>query len=136
MKRTLFALALTLALPALAGNAQLFTRYEAVRQGFLKTSVKDVQANAKALAADARKAKQEELAKQADAVAKSGDIDKARVAFATLSDSMIELQAKTEGARPAVYSCPMVRKSWLQPKGQVGNPYDSAMAMCGALKRE
>jgi hypothetical protein len=136
MKRTLFALALAIALPALADSTQLFTRYEGVRQGFLKTSLKDVQKNAKALAADARKAKQDAIAREADAVAKSPDIDKARAAFATLSDSMIALQKKTEGARPAVYSCPMVRKSWLQPKGQVGNPYDSAMVMCGALKSE
>ena len=136
MKRTLFALLLAAALPALADNTQLFTRYEGVRQGLLKTSLKDVQANAKALAADARKAKQEQIAKEADAVAKSPDIDKARVAFATLSETMIALQKKTEGARPAVYSCPMVRKSWLQPKGEVGNPYDKAMAMCGALKSE
>jgi hypothetical protein len=136
MKRTLFALVLAAALPALANNAQLFTRYEGVRQGFLKTSLKDVRAGAKALAADARKAKQEQVAKEAEAVAKSADLDKARVAFATLSETMIALQAKTEGARPAVYSCPMVRKSWLQPKGQVGNPYDSSMVLCGSLKSE
>jgi hypothetical protein len=30
----------------------------------------------------------------------------------------------------------MVKKSWLQPKGQVGNPYDTAMAVCGELKSE
>ena len=136
MKRTLFALALAAALPLLADNGQLFTRYEGVRQGFLKPSLKDVQKNARALAADARKAKQETIAKEADAVAKSPDIEKARAAFGTLSDAMIELQKKTEGARPAVYSCPMVRKSWLQPKGQVGNPYDDAMATCGSLKSE
>jgi hypothetical protein len=49
---------------------------------------------------------------------------------------MIKLQTKTEGARPAVYYCPMIRKEWLQPKGTVGNPYDAAMATCGALKAE
>lgn len=133
MKRTIFALLLTLPLFA---NTNLFTKYESVRQGFLKTSLKDVQAGAAALAAEARKAKQNELAKEADAVAKSASIEKARVAFATLSETMIALQAKTEGARPAVYSCPMVKKEWLQPKGKVGNPYDSAMAMCGSLKSE
>jgi hypothetical protein len=133
MKRTLLALLLTLPLFA---NTNLFTRYEGIRQGFLKTSLKDVKTGAAAFAAEARKAKQPELAKEADAVAKSADLDKARVAFATLSTSMIKLQAKTKGARPAVYYCPMIRKEWLQPKGTVGNPYDTAMALCGALKSE
>jgi hypothetical protein len=135
MKRTLALLALLAALPALA-NTTLFTRYEGVRQGFLKSKLKDVQKNAAALASDARKAKQEAIAKDAEAVAKAPDIARARAAFAALSDRMIELQAKTNGARPAVYACPMIRKSWLQPKGAVGNPYDDAMAMCGSLKSE
>jgi hypothetical protein len=134
MKRTFLAL-LLLAAPLFA-NTNLFTRYEAIRQGLLKTSIKDVKASATAFAADARKAKQNDLAKEADAVAKSANIDKARVAFAKLSDSMIKLQSKTKGARPAVYTCPMVKKEWLQPKGQVGNPYDATMAMCGSLKAE
>ncbi|HYK01109.1 MAG TPA: DUF3347 domain-containing protein [Thermoanaerobaculia bacterium] len=133
MKRTLLALLVTLPLFA---NPTLFTRYEGIRQGFLKTSLKDVKAGATAFAAAARKAKQPDLAKEADAVAKSADLDKARVAFAALSTSMIKLQATTKGARPAVYYCPMIRKEWLQPKGEVGNPYDTAMAMCGALKSE
>jgi hypothetical protein len=135
MKRTLAVLALLAALPALA-NTTLFTRYEGVRQGFLRSKLKDVQKNAAALATDARKAKREAIAKQAEAVAKAADMQKARAAFAALSDRMIELQAKTNGARPAVYSCPMVRKSWLQPKGEIGNPYDEAMAKCGVLKSE
>ena len=133
MKRTLLALLVTLPLFA---NPNLFTKYEAVRQGFLKLSIKEVQASATAFAAEARKAKQTDLAKEADAVAKSADLDKARVEFAKLSESMIKLQAKTEGKRPAVYHCPMIRKQWLQPKGTVGNPYDTAMALCGALKSE
>ncbi len=134
MKRTLLAL-LLVTLPLFA-NPNLFTKYEGLRQGFLKLSLKDVKAGATAFAAEARKAKQNDLAKEAEAVAKSADLDKARVAFATLSDSMIKLQAKTEGARPAVYHCPMIRKAWLQPKGTVGNPYDTAMALCGSLKSE
>jgi hypothetical protein len=133
MKRTLLALLVTLPLFA---NTSLFTKYEATRQGFLKLSLKDVKGGATAFAAEARKAKQNDLAKEADAVAKSADLDNARVAFAKLSESMIKLQAKTEGKRPAVYHCPMIRKAWLQPKGTVGNPYDTAMALCGALKSE
>jgi hypothetical protein len=134
MKRALLALLLAAA-PVFAGP-NLFTRYEAIRQGFLKTSLKTVHSSAAAFAADARKAKQDDLAGQADAVAKSSDLDKARTAFATLSESMVQLQAKAKGPRPAVYACPMIRKQWLQPKGDVGNPYDAAMANCGTLRSE
>ena len=99
---------------------------EATRQALLKSSLPETQAAAKALAAEATKAKNAKIAEQAAAVAKSPDIAKAQAAFATLSD----------GTRPSVYYCPMVKKSWLQPKGDVGNPYDKSMQMCGVLKEE
>ncbi len=135
MKRIALALALAMTFPLLA-NTALFTRYETVRQSFLKNSLKDVQTSAAALAADARKAKLANVAKGADAVAKSADMHKARAAFATLSDAMIALRKDAKGAKPAVYACSMLKKSWLQPKGKVGNPYDPAMPMCGELKAE
>lgn len=130
MKKLL--LILVLAVPAVAHPA-LFARYENVRQSFLKSSLKSVQTSAKALAADARTVKQPEVAKLADAVAKSPDMAKARVAFGALSNEMIKLRKQAKGARPSVYTCPMVRQSWLQPKGQVGNPYDASMQMCGTF---
>lgn len=135
MKRIALAFALIAAFPLFA-NTALFTRYESVRQSFLKNSLKDVQTTAAALAADARKAKLANVAKEADAVAKSADLNKARAAFATLSESMIVLRNNTKGAKPAVYGCSMLKKSWLQPKGRAGNPFDPAMAMCGELKAE
>jgi hypothetical protein len=69
-------------------------------------------------------------------VAASSDLAKARTSFGALSDEMIKMRSSTKGARPAVYACSMLKKSWLQPKGQVGNPYDPSMAMCGELKAE
>jgi hypothetical protein len=135
MKRFLLTLALVAALPAMASTA-LFTKYEAVRQGFLKSSLKDVQASAAQLAAEASKAKNTAVAAQANAVAKSTDLAKAKASFAKLSDEMIKVQSSTKGSRPAVYYCSMVKKSWLQTKGRVGNPYDSSMQMCGELKSE
>ncbi|HYI11906.1 MAG TPA: hypothetical protein VEK57_22815 [Thermoanaerobaculia bacterium] len=136
MKRLLLSLTLLAALPVLA-NATLFTQYEAVRKSFLASSFKDVQSGAKQLAAEARSAKQAEVAKQADAVAAAADLDAARVAFGALSTEMKKVHdAAAKGDRPAVYYCPMVRQSWLQPKGEVGNPYDAAMPTCGALQKE
>lgn len=133
MKKLILVLALSLPIFA---NPSLYTRYESVRQGFLKNTLADVNKSAAALAADARAAKNGSVAKFADAVAKAPDIEKARAAFATLSDELIRQRATAAGAKPSVYYCPMVRKSWLQAKGQVGNPYDAAMSMCGELKAE
>ena len=135
MKRLAFAVTLAAALPLFAGSA-LFTKYETVRQSLLEGSLKSVQTNAAALATEAGKARKAEVAKTATAVAKSADLNAARVAFATLSDEMIKVRTAAKGDRPAVYYCSMVKKSWLQPKGQVGNPYDASMKMCGELKAE
>jgi hypothetical protein len=136
MKKLMLSLTLTFFALPLFANPQLFTRYESVRQSLLKNSLADVKSAAAALAADARKAKQPEVAVQADAVSKSADLPKARAAFAPLSDQMIKLRASAAGAKPAVYHCTMIKKAWLQPKGQVGNPYDPAMPACGTLKEE
>ncbi len=133
MKKLILLLALSL--PALA-NPALFTKYEAVRQGFIKNKLVDVNKHAAALATDARAANNEAVATLADAVAKAPDMAKARTAFGALSEKMIEQRASLDGKKPAVYSCPMVNKSWLQPKGKVGNPYDASMVTCGSLKAE
>lgn len=117
-------------------NTTLFSKYEAVRQALLSNSLPKVQATATELSKAATASKSANVAAQATAVAKSGDIAKARLAFASLSDEMVKVQSSTKGSRPAVYYCSMIRKSWLQPKGKVGNPYDPSMAMCGELKSE
>lgn len=135
MRKSLIAALLLVAVSTFA-NANVFAKYEATRQAFLAGKLKSVQTHAAALAADARKAKQAGIAKRADAVAQSADLDKARVAFAALSDEVIRYRATVKGNKPAIYSCPMINKSWLQPKGKIGNPYDAAMAMCGVLKSE
>jgi hypothetical protein len=134
--RKLFAVAtLALAVSAFANNS-FFTRYESVRKALIAEKLAAVKSGAASLATDARAAKNAEVAKLADAVAKSEDIAKARVAFAALSDELIKMRATATGTKPSVYFCPMVNKSWLQAKGKIGNPYDSAMVECGMLKAE
>jgi hypothetical protein len=131
MKKLILILAVSLPLFA---NPSFFKSYESVRQGLLKDSLADAQKNAAVLATNARKAKSATIAELAQSVQKSRDLAGARRAFGLLSEEMIKVRNATKGARPAVYACPMVKKSWLQPKGQVGNPYDTAMALCGELK--
>jgi hypothetical protein len=133
MKKLIVLLALTF--PVLA-NPALFTKYESVRQSLLKSDLAGAKKHAAALATDAKAAKNATVAEFAQSVAKSNDMDGARRSFAMLSDELIKVRNAAKGARPAVYYCSMVKKSWLQPKGQIGNPYDSAMAMCGELKAE
>jgi hypothetical protein len=137
MKLKLLAV-LTLIATPLVANPTLFTKYETVRQGLLKGSLKDVQASAAQLSGNAKTANEAEIAKAADAVAKSADLKKAREAFGSLSDEMIKLRANASGEdRPAIAYCPMVKKSWLQSKKDaIANPYEPAMKECGMWKSE
>lgn len=137
MRKTLILVAMTslFAFTAVA-KPTLFTKYETVRQAMLKDSVADAKKAAAALAKDARAAKRTDVAAKADVVAKSADLKAARAAFGALSDEMIRFRATAKGAKPAVFTCPMVKKDWLQAKGKVGNPYDSSMRECGMLKTE
>jgi hypothetical protein len=134
MKRLILLLAISL--PVLANPTTLFTRYEAIRQGLLGSSLSEAKKSAAVLAADANKAKLATIADCAQSIAVARELTDARRSFGALSDEMIKLRNTTKGARPSVYYCPMVKKSWLQAKGQVGNPYDSTMALCGELKAE
>ncbi len=136
MRLKWFAVLALIATPVFA-NPTLFAKYETVRQGLLKNSLKDVQTSAKTLADAATAEKNETIANAADAVAKSADLDKARAAFSSLSEEMIKLRADAKGDRPAIAYCPMVRKSWLQSKDdKIGNPYEPAMKECGMFKKE
>jgi hypothetical protein len=107
-----------------------------VRQSLLSGSLKTAKPNAAALASDARASSHPEIAAQADAVAGTDDIEKARQAFAALSDAMIAYRATTSEPKPQVVYCSMAKHSWLQPKGNITNPYyaDPAMRSCGEVK--
>ena len=133
MRKTLLALALVLAIPAVA-ETTLFAKYETVRQALLSQKLADVQASAKELAAESAKVKNADVTATAEAVAAANDLKSARNAFAALSDQMIKVRNAAKGDRPMIGFCPMVNKSWLQAKGEIGNPYDAAMAQCGMLK--
>lgn len=134
MRQLIFLGAFLVAVSA-AAEQPLFAKYEAVRQSLLKTSIADVQSSAKALAGAAREAKQAAIADRAAALSRAANIIEARAAFAALSDEMIKFRAAQSGDRPAVAYCSMEKKSWLQPKGAISNPYlDPAMRACGEFR--
>ena len=115
---------------------KIFASYEAARLSLIKASLPEVQASARQLAAVARAEKQPAIAAKADALAAAKDIAAARNAFAALSDEVIKFRAAAAGAdRPAVAYCSMEKKSWLQPKGEITNPYVGAsMRACGEFR--
>lgn len=79
------------------------------------------------------------IAEAAAALAKTSDLDAAREAFYGVSQPLVrywEAAAQT-ASRGVVAFCPMVNKSWLQPKGEIGNPYHGqSMAACGSVVAE
>jgi copper/silver efflux system protein len=115
----------------------LFPRYESVRKSLLAGSLDGVKSNAASLAGDAGASKRTEIANDAGALARSSDLESARHAFAALSDAMIAYRAAgNEQPVPQVVYCVMARHSWLQPKGEISNPYfaDPAMRGCGEVR--
>jgi len=134
--------------------AAMMTRYEPVRQALLADTMKDVNANGRAIAAelraleadftparagasgDAAKALQAQLPTMiaaADALAEAGGLQAARDAFYELTKPMVRWREGVAAAsRPAVAYCPMYKRSWLQPDGEIGNPY-GGMPRCGEI---
>jgi hypothetical protein len=138
MRIKIFAIAVVLgtALSSFAGQTSLYASYESVRQALLQSSVSDVRATAKKLAAVARSEKQEAVARRAEALAAAGDVAAAQKEFAAVSDEVIKFRdADKSSARPAIAYCSMAKKSWLQPRGAISNPYvDASMRSCGEFK--
>jgi len=152
-------LAALAALPAAAaeeGFPALADHYESIRQALLHDGLDGVAEHGSKLAAAARELERgfspgkagvsaedaeaarallPRIAAAADGVGRAADLKAARESFTTLSERMIAL-AELAGADLTVGYCPMAKASWLQPDGQVGNPYmGQKMATCGTLKQ-
>ena len=141
MKRiTTTTLALTMflvALAASAGETKLFAQYENTRQALLDRSLEKVQVAARALAETARAERQNAIAERADALANAANLKGARDSFAMLSEELIRFRDDRSGRRPDVVYCSMEKKSWLQPKGDIPNPYlDASMRSCGYIRKD
>ena len=142
---------------ATAGEDSAFTafneNYEAIRLALLHDNMKDVAKNARAIersaaelqgdfssghagvsedSAAACKALLPEIGQAAGRLAKATDIASAREAFGALSTPMVRYREMASGDRPVVVYCAMAKKAWLQPDGEIGNPYyGQSMAKCG-----
>lgn len=136
---TVAALAVFLiALTASAGQPSLFDRYESVRQALLSGSLDDIHRTANDLADTASASRQRRIAERAAALATAADLKSARDSFAMLSEEAIYYRDGRSGPRPVVAYCSMEKKSWLQPKGAITNPYaeDKSMLACGEFRKD
>ena len=141
MKRTVIIIAalsvLFFALAASAGQTNLFKKYESVRQALLNGSIEELSRTAKELAATAVTEKQNAIAERANALASVANLEAARDSFSMLSEELIRFREGRSGSRPVVVYCSMEKKSWLQPKGAISNPYgDVAMRSCGVVRKD
>lgn len=160
MKRTGVVLLFTVVCGAFGWAAEpsafdaVMARYEPVRQALLADTMKDVNLNGRAIAAELRAleagfsaeragaageaamALQEQLPAMiaaADALAGAGGLPAARDAFYELTKPLVRWrEGVAAGSRPAVAYCPMHKRSWLQPGEEIGNPY-GGMPRCGEI---
>lgn len=67
----------------------------------------------------------------------AGDLEQARAAFGELSKAMVRYRRMVADPEPVVVFCSMAQEVWLQPKGEIGNPYyGQSMARCGEVVSE
>lgn len=58
----------------------------------------------------------------------------ARAAMGELSKPLVRFREMATGEKPVVVYCSMEKKSWLQPEGEIGDPYlGQKMATCGQV---
>lgn len=142
----LLAIGLLAAPSAFAADDTPFTamaqHYEAVWQALSGDTLDGVADHAEALAqiaetgdhpAKAREAVPE-IVEHSRSLAAASNLGAARDAFGELTKPMVRYR-KTVGAdHLQVAYCPMLKKAWLQPEGDLANPYyGSEMLTCGEI---
>lgn len=146
-------LALTPAVSARAAGAPpaystLLRPYEEIRQALVGDELDPVSSRAREIERLAWEASGEpvagdssdcrdllgQIAAAAGELAAARDLDAAREAFGELSKPLVRLRAMAGAEGTVVVFCPMKKKSWLQPPGEIGNPYfGREMVGCGTV---
>lgn len=128
--------------------------YEPIRLALLEDTMDGVNDHGRAIAAELRalesdfsaeragasdeaaaivEEKLDEMIAAADAIAAAASLEAARDGIYALTKPMVRWrQGVAESDRPAVAYCPMYKRSWFQPDGQIGNPY-GGMPRCGEI---
>ncbi len=133
---------------------EVMEHYEPVRLALLGDSMDGVSEHGRAMAAELRSLQADFSAERAgtsgdaaavveekldgmiaaaDGIAEAKSLQAARDGFYELTKPLVRWHSGvSEGSRPAVAYCPMHKRSWLQPDGEIGNPYGS-MPRCGEI---
>ena len=137
---------------------ELSRHYEAIRLALLADSMEGVTDHGKALMEKAADLGQnlsaesagvpvhdleacasalEEIEASAKQIAESADLDSAREALFVLTRPMAKYRKLTGDRSTIVAYCSMAQKAWLQPEGELGNPYmGQKMPRCGEVVGE
>ena len=160
MKRTVMLSMCLLVCGASVASAQrayfyeTMQHYEPIRVALVEDSTEGVAAHAEAIAEDLRQLqaaftneeagigrdgselvqeKLPEIIAAAEALAAAETLQAARDAFYEMTKPMVQWHGKlVMTPRPVVAYCPMHKRSWLQPDGEIGNPY-GGMPHCGEI---
>jgi len=140
MKKLIASLT-SLALASLAQAGPTVTEhYEAIRQALLHDSTDAVATHASELATAADPGCGKEwpaVATAAKRLAAATDLAASRKEFAVLSEALVACRKRAAMPGTLVVYCPMARASWIQPAGEIGNPYyGPSMARCGEIVSE
>ncbi len=123
--------------PAPAGFDAVLGHYEAVRKALLADTVTGIPGHAAAIGRLAKGAPAElapKIIEAATRLAAAENLNAARDAFYELSKPMVRWREAAGSKEHVVAYCSMSKRSWLQPKGEIGNPYyGKAMAKCGEV---
>ncbi len=75
-----------------------------------------------------------EIEARASSLAATGDLVSAREDFFALTQPMARYRMLTGDHRTVVAYCSMAQKAWIQPEGEIGNPYlGQEMPKCGEV---
>jgi hypothetical protein len=117
--------------------------YLLIQEKLVADSVDGVPAAAaaikQAVEADPGKAFGPDFAQQLDRLSAAPDLHATRIAFAPLSETLIDVLAKNHIQTGVLHSafCPMVKAYWLQPGAAIQNPYmGSQMPDCGSFQTQ
>lgn len=144
--------------PVLTLYGEMSSRYEAIRLTLLMDSVDGLTENAQAIRQQAAgfleepsaaaagvpeenegdlRTVVEEIEAAAEKLADASDLDAAREEFFGLTKPMARYRELVGDEDTVVAYCSMAQKAWIQPTGDLGNPYfGQQMARCGEIVAE
>lgn len=142
MKRILFTLLFAgLAFLSNAQTSPILSNYltlkDALVSSDLTKSTAAISELSKSLTATPDFPQKKELIKQTETMAKAGDLEKQRAAFAGLSVTVWEAAKSQKWASQELFYqyCPMKKSYWLSTESVIKNPYyGSKMLACGSVK--